>query len=92
MLGNDPKVSYIFKPVEWVMIEAKRDVYVYLPYSDLPSAAGDHCSFIDEKQVLVRGFNDSEWPQFLARVEPLQGHPFGGDRPAAKRKWWQIFG
>lgn len=86
-----PQVSYLFQPVEWIMVEAKRDVYMYLPYNELPSAAGDHFSFIDEKQVLVRAFNDGEWQQFVTRVEPLQGYPFGGDKSVPKRKWWQIF-
>lgn len=67
-----PGKAHVFAPVDVVLVKAPGEP-LRLPWAGLPQVAADHFGWLDERQVVVRGFTEAEWPEVLARAEASLG-------------------
>jgi hypothetical protein len=86
-----PDVSYLFGPVEFLMIETAPKQYLFLPYEHLDTVACEHSVALDEKNRLVRKFSSTEWGDFVSRAEQYRVYPTGNNAEDSDRKWWQFW-
>src|SRR5262249_28608280 len=83
-----PGVRYLFPNVEYLAVieDMEGEGHFLVPYEAVKEIAGDHCSWIDEKQTLVEPFDEDEWPELLARarkheVDPSEAGKDKGNKP-----------
>jgi hypothetical protein len=67
-----PGKAHVFAPVDMVLVKAKGEP-LRLPWAGLPQVAGAHFAWLDERQAVVRGFTEAEWPEVLSRAEAALG-------------------
>ena len=67
-----PGRAHVFAPVDVVLVKAPGEP-LRLPWAALPQVAADHFAWLDERQAVVRGFTEAEWPELLARAEASLG-------------------
>jgi len=67
-----PGKAHVFAPVDMVLVKAQGEP-LRLPWAALPHVAGEHFEWLDERQAVVRGFTEAEWPEVLARAEASLG-------------------
>ncbi len=72
-----PGVRYVFPNVDYLAVieDMEGEGHFLVPYEAVHEIAGDHCSWLDEKQTLVEPFDEDEWPELLARARKHEVDP-----------------
>ena len=65
-------IGYLFSPVDYVFLMAREqdggDMLV-VTFDAVPEIAGDRCTFLDERQLLVEPVGEQEWSELSDRAE-----------------------
>jgi hypothetical protein len=65
-------IGYLFAPVDYVFLMAREQDggdMLAVPFDAVPEIAGDRCTFLDERQLLVEPVDEQQWSDLSERAE-----------------------
>lgn len=66
------RIGHLFTPVDYVFLMAREQdggEMLVVPFGAVPEIAGDRCSFLDERQILVEPVSERDWTVLGQRAE-----------------------